>query len=269
MSNRRQSDRVDVEVPIEIIGADLLGTQFFKQGVASVISRNGAGIQVDFPLLPGQVVIIRNLNNSKEREGTIVGLVGQGGNVPTFGMRLSDPDLHPWDLAFPEVSRDQAPLVRIVLACKLCDSREVVHLDEIQTRVLETSERLERACTRCRIETFWCRTSLKKIEGTDQGNDSSQTDPEARYRWQRKYKRVPTTFPACVRLSGPPGEIVFCENISRGGLCFRSLNRYSQGSQIEVAVPYDSRGGGNIFVSARVLHVALFGKLFRHGAEYL
>src|ERR1022692_232167 len=43
MSNRRQSDRVDVEVPIEIIGADLLGTQFFKQGVASVISRNGAG----------------------------------------------------------------------------------------------------------------------------------------------------------------------------------------------------------------------------------
>ena len=75
MSNKRKSDRLTLEVPVEVIGADLLGVQFFKQGTASVISRNGAAIRLNFSLVPNQAVIIRNLNNSKECEGTVVGLI--------------------------------------------------------------------------------------------------------------------------------------------------------------------------------------------------
>ena len=43
------------------------------------------------------------------------------------------------------------------------------------------------------------------------------------------------------------------ENMSRGGLCFRSTKAYVMGSPIDVAVPF-AAGGANIFIPARIAH---------------
>lgn len=80
--------------------------------------------------------------------------------------------------------------------------------------------------------------------------------------------RAGVTFMACIR-HADCDEIVECDNISRGGLCFRSRKTYPVESVIEVAAPY-SPGWHAIFVPACVRHVEQLpsGTLFRYGAAY-
>jgi hypothetical protein len=65
-------------------------------------------------------------------------------------------------------------------------------------------------------------------------------------------------------------DIVLCENVSRGGLCFKSTLRYSETASIEVAAPY-SPGSAHIPVPAQIVYVQeLPGeKLFRYGVQYV
>jgi hypothetical protein len=85
---------------------------------------------------------------------------------------------------------------------------------------------------------------------------------------RRKRHRIPTRASAGIREMGLPEEIVVCENLSRGGLSFRSRKHYLRGSRIEIALPY-SPGSGNIFVPARIVRVERLQGLFRYGAAYI
>jgi hypothetical protein len=86
----------------------------------------------------------------------------------------------------------------------------------------------------------------------------------------RRHMRIRVTFSACVRHPGQADEIVECENISKGGLCFHSRVQYSLDSLLEVAAPF-SPGEPALFVPARIKRVEVLsgGKVFRYGAEYV
>jgi hypothetical protein len=96
------------------------------------------------------------------------------------------------------------------------------------------------------------------------------TGPQPATVGKRRNTRVNTRLLACIRQAGFSDEVVMTENMSRGGLCFRSSKAYVSGSPIEVAVPF-AAGGANIYVSARVAHV--FQKdsdnIHRVGVAYL
>ena len=47
-------------------------------------------------------------------------------------------------------------------------------------------------------------------------------------------------------------EIAVCEDLSKGGLSFRSCNPYPEASRVEVAVPF-TPGTGAIFVPIRIV----------------
>jgi hypothetical protein len=85
----------------------------------------------------------------------------------------------------------------------------------------------------------------------------------------RLHLRIRVTFSACVRHPGQADEIVECENISKGGLCFHSRVQYSLDSYLDVAAPY-SPGEPALFVPARIKRVEALsgGKVFRYGVEY-
>lgn len=86
---------------------------------------------------------------------------------------------------------------------------------------------------------------------------------------RRKHTRMRVSYKACIRRSGFVDDIVTCEDMSKGGLCFRSRKPYYQRTEIEVAVPY-SPGGNAIFVPAEIAWVVEVtkDKLYRCGVAY-
>jgi len=86
---------------------------------------------------------------------------------------------------------------------------------------------------------------------------------------RRKHPRTKVTYKACIRRSGTPDDIVTCEDMSKGGLSFKSRKQYYERTAIEVAVPY-SPGGNAIFVPADIAWVVQLtdGKQYRCGVAY-
>jgi len=86
---------------------------------------------------------------------------------------------------------------------------------------------------------------------------------------RRRHVRTRVTFTACIRLDATNEELVECDNVSKGGFCFRSRKRYEENSAVEVAVPF-SPGQQPFFVPARIKRVEELpgAALFRYGASY-
>jgi hypothetical protein len=87
---------------------------------------------------------------------------------------------------------------------------------------------------------------------------------------RRKHARTRVNFKGCVRRPGSPDDVVACEDISRGGLRFKSSKTYFEKMLIDVAVPY-SPGDQAIFVPAQIVYVQELPeqKLYRCGVMYL
>ena len=86
---------------------------------------------------------------------------------------------------------------------------------------------------------------------------------------RRKHPRTKVSYKACIRRSGFTDDVVTCEDMSKGGICFRSRKKYFERTPIEVAVPY-SPGGNAIFVPAEIAWVTEItkDKLYRCGVAY-
>lgn len=87
---------------------------------------------------------------------------------------------------------------------------------------------------------------------------------------RRRHVRVKVNFSACVRHPAYDDEIVQCENVSKGGVCFQSKRQYSTDSRIEIAAPYAS-GEPLLFAAARIVRIEELpeGKRYRYGTQYL
>jgi len=97
----------------------------------------------------------------------------------------------------------------------------------------------------------------------------SERKPTAPLDNRRKHPRTKVNYKACIRRSGSTDEIVTCEDMSKGGLCFKSRKRHFARTAIEVAVPY-SPGGNAIFVPAEIAWVVEItkDKLYKCGVAY-
>jgi PilZ domain-containing protein len=86
---------------------------------------------------------------------------------------------------------------------------------------------------------------------------------------RRKHPRTRVSFKASIRRSGFTDDIVTCEDMSKGGLSFKSRKKYFQGTDVEVAVPY-SPGSNAIYVPAQIAWVVEItkDKLYKCGVAY-
>jgi PilZ domain len=86
---------------------------------------------------------------------------------------------------------------------------------------------------------------------------------------KRRNVRIRVSFSACVRHAAHADEVVECENVSKSGVCFHSLQQYPLDSFIEVAAPF-SPGETALFVPAQIKRVEPLsgGLVFRYGVEY-
>lgn len=255
-----------------------------------VLSRHGAGIVSTHKLGAEEGLILRRLDTGKEAPIRLVGQIGSEADRYTYGVELLDSTIDFWGIEFPPPTESEQP-ARFLVECSVCKKRETVDHSDVELDVYAVSETILRYCKDCQSSTAWKRVSQiesptdrsepeKEPERIPVAGDAAPIEPAppaveptpivtGRPKNRRAHVRTKANCTACVRNPGFEDDIVFCENISRGGLCFKSRKRYYENARIEVAVPYEP-GAPAIFLSARVVRVQEMpdGKSFRVGVAY-
>jgi hypothetical protein len=264
--NPRSSERVKVEIPIQLIGSDATGQHFFEQGVTTIITRRGAAIRLTRKLAQDQELIIRNMNTNKDAEARLVGMISQHESEVVYGMALLDPNSDLWDVQFTESFSSDEVVLPTPLRCGECEKHEVIYLrnSDIELQVFEANKSIQRFCRSCSATTAW-KTNIER----DFPDSILPKNRAAKKLERRDCLRVTTKMSACIRRGGLPDEVVACMDISRGGVSFISSRPYRKQLEIQIAVPYMPNGSGNIFVPGRIVHVVSLGNQFQYGVEYI
>ena len=134
-------------------------------------------------------------------------------------------------------------------------------------RTFEVRKCVARICKLCEAPSIWIES---QSEVREPENGAPVPTVEERVIPRRNRTRVKARILACIRRRGFQEEIAVCEDLSKGGLSFRSRNQYPEGSRVEVAVPF-TPGTGAIFVPIRIVFsqaIPAVG-LYRHGAAYI
>jgi hypothetical protein len=288
----RRSCRISKEISILLVGSDTDGKVFSEETRTVLLSRHGAGIVSRYKLSPEQELILRRLDTSKETEVRVVGQIGEESEVYTYGVAFLDSTNNFWGIQFPAPSELEQKTRIVLMECGSCKERETVEHSDLESDVYFINEGIFRFCKRCGSSTFWKRASEDAEETPLMVEDSprlssayayidveeepqptpvavAETKPPERQENRRKHVRTMANFRACVRSFAFGDDIVACEDISRGGLCFRSRKAYTAKFKVEVAAPY-TEGVQNFFVPGEIVHVEeTKEKMFRCGVAYL
>lgn len=261
----RTSDRVDVQIPIQIVGEDLTsGTTFVRDCETKIVSRHGATVALNRMLSVNQEVTIRCLLTNEEAKARVVGLIQRPGTDLVYGLAFLQADANPWGIEFPLLTEPDDGLMRLLLNCEGCGRNEVLHLNEIEVEVLASIHSLRLPCPSCHAIRYWRQTTERASQAAPGPHPAPPAKSAAN---RRKDRRVRTAISACIRRPSFNEEIVTCDDVSRGGMQFKTRKKYQVGDRIEVAIPY-SRGAANIYVSARVAHIRRIDESFVVGLSF-
>ncbi|MGH9711679.1 MAG: PilZ domain-containing protein [Candidatus Acidiferrales bacterium] len=215
------------------------------------------------------------LETVKEVEVRLVGQIGERTDGYIYGVAFLDPNIDFWNVAFPPPGQFEKQASRMVLECRGCRNHEAVNLDALELDVYAVNQGILRYCKRCLLQTIW--KQVRDAVLSEPAAPPAPPDPQPEVspvqapqpENRRRDVRAKVNLMACVRYSGSD-EVVVCENMSRGGVCFKSHKHYPEKSMIEIAAPY-SPGSQSIFVSAQILHVMELTneKVFRCGVAYV
>ena len=292
--NMRRSSRIPKEIPILLVGSDMEGKMFSEQTKTVLLSRHGAGIISSYKFSPEQELIVRSLETNKEAEVRVVGQLGEVHGIYTYGVAFINQNIDFWGIVFSPVSQTEKDANRVLLQCSSCKASEVVQQSDLESDVYIVNEGIFRFCKGCGSSTLWKRpeaggegepgeteavlvgveTEKRAAPAGPAAVASPEVEvapkPAAKPENRRKHLRTKVNFKGCVRSFAFGDDVVTCEDISRGGLRFKSRKRYTVKAEIEVAAPY-SPGSQNIFVRGRIMYVEESEKerVFRCGVAYL
>jgi len=260
-----------------LVGSDMEGKMFSEQTKTVLLSRHGAGIISQYALYAEQELILRRLDTNKEAEIRVVGQLGADGGTYTYGVAFLNPELDLWGIKFQGMTDSEKVASRVLLQCSSCKTRETVEQSDLESDVYLVNEGIFRSCKNCGSSTFWKQATdeetgepatvqpvaLPEVEEKEVPVEvlagvATEAAPAAKYSARvdnrRKHVRTKVSFKACVRSYAFGDDIVACEDISRGGLRFKSRKAYVEKTDIEVAAPY-SPGTQSIFVRGQIVHV--------------
>lgn len=266
----RQSDRISLRMSVEASWATAEGATFTQTVETLLVSRNGGVLRFTEKLEAGQELHLRRFIEGDQWKNTrarVVAEIDQDAGGFLYAIHILDPRNDFWDIDFPAPHKGEEALARLLMECSFCQRREVVYLNEIQLKSFEVRKCVARHCRHCDSPSIWIE-SISEAASFD-GNGARPAADE-RVIPRRNRTRVKARVLACIRRRGFAEEVVVCEDLSKGGISFRSRNQYPEGSRVEVAVPF-TPGTGAIFVPIRIVFSQAIptAGLHRHGAAYI
>jgi hypothetical protein len=271
-SNRR-SDRISISYSLETTGTDAAGRPFLETARTIVVNRHGALISFGHRLRPEQIVTVkRRLADGSHRQADVrvVACESETETGGAYGVSFIEPNLDFWGIEFPPPEKAVDAVVRLLVECTHCKSQELAYLDSREMKEFEANRLFARQCRLCLAPTIWKQPVEPISPSGASKTDRKGPRPPAATLPGRETTRYETRLTACVREKPGAEEMAVCENVSQEGIAFRTRNKYREGAQVEVAVPY-TPGMANVFVPAVVIHVRALptAGLYRHGARYL
>src|ERR1700676_543350 len=266
----RQSDRVSFRMPLEASWFTTGGVEVKQPAQTLLVSRNGGVVRLAEKLFSGQELTFRRQREGNDWKIARVRVVAEIDHEPDgflYAIAILEPRGDFWDIDFPAPHKGEEALARLLMECSFCQRREVAYLNELELKSFEIRKCVARLCKHCDTPSIW-------IEAQSEWKTAEipvvRVPVDERMTPRRNRPRVKARVLACIRQRGFQEEIAVCEDLSKGGISFRSRNQYAEGSRVEIAVPY-TPGSGAIFVPIRIVfsqRIAAAG-LFRHGAAYI
>ncbi len=253
----RRSDRISIAVPIELTGTDSAGKSFSEKARTVLIGCYGALIRVNRPLASGQELGIRCLGTGRETKCHVVSQLGSSPEGHLYGLEMPDPNANLWEIDFPPATESEMAAARMLLECKRCGKCAVSYLTIGEVEIFHKNRCVSRACEHCSDMTVWNEASLRNllIEPATLPVDPLIGEPALsvpqRTEDERVDPRINLNLTGCVRSPRHGEDIVETENVSEGGVCFKSGNRYAGGEIVGVAIPY-MQDAANVFAQARI-----------------
>jgi len=255
-----------LDLPVEVIGADIYGQQFLESTRTLTIHRDGVSILLACELAPDSEVIVRNPETNEEAIALVVGQTPADTAGHVYGLAFLDPSMDLWNIHF--LATGPARIVH--LECSGCHSVCTLSLSDIDLEIFGATRELIRSCKNCNTSGIWKETSLEvrtKKLGNLSGRDLNPKSIASPMEERRKNRRTAMKTSGCIRFSGVE-VVVDCEDVSKGGFRYTSRKEYPEGTRIEAAVPY-AKFSTNIFSQASIIycHKMPDGQ-FRHGVTY-
>lgn len=269
----RRSDRISISFALEATGMDASGQPFLETARTIVVNRHGALISFIHKLKLEQLVTVKRRlqdGSSRQADVRVVACEAETESGGAYGVSFVDANLDFWGIEFPSPEKAVDAVVRLLVECSHCKSQELAYLDSRELKEFEVNRLFARHCRMCDVPTIW----KQPVEPVSPSEKPPSVRKEARIpavnSSGKDATRYDTRLTACVRAKPGTEEMAVCENVSRQGIAFRTRNKYGEGSQVEIAVPY-TPGMANVFVPAVVIHVRAMptAGLYRHGARYL
>src|SRR5258706_663723 len=241
----RQSDRINFRMPVEATWFAAGGVAVKQTAQTLLVSRNGGVLCLAEKVLPGQELTLRRQNGDdwKMARARVLAEFDRDAEGFLYAFVILEPREDFWGIDFPALHTAEDALARLLMECSFCQRREVVYLNELQLKSFEVRKCVARLCTHCDAPSIW----IEAVSTAKQDGITPKPPAEERVNPHRKKNRVKARVLACIRRRGFQEEVAVCEDLSKGGLSFRSRNQYPEGTRAEVAGAAFARGGADFF----------------------
>ena len=230
---KRRIDRVLAPVRIQVIGNDVSGVSFSEETVTVSFSPGGARISLTHPLLPDDIILIKNLANNIEEEFRVVGAFQQVfGDRREWGVEALNPESGIWGIDYTPPVEGVQP--KVLIECAACKSATQSSLSTIEYDVLLATGLISRHCERCKETTRW-KPSEQPVtsEMIRESRREAAPSPE-----RRKSRRLNLVMRLRVRNNWGVTDIAETRNVSKDGLCFVTTRIFNVGDEIYVTLPF-------------------------------
>jgi PilZ domain len=230
---KRRTDRVLAPVRIRVIGNDVSGVSFSEETITVSFSPGGARISLTHPLLPDDIILIKNLANNIEEEFRVVGAFQQVfGDRREWGVEAVNPESGIWGIDYTPPVEGLQP--KVLIECTACRKAIQSPLSAIEYDVLLATGLISRHCDRCNETTRW-RPSDQTVT-SEMICESAQPKPPSTER--RKSRRLKLVMQLRVRNNWGVTDIAQTRDVSKGGLCFLSTKVFNVGDELYITLPF-------------------------------